>query len=91
MANGLEQKLAALEAAAASVRREIANGPCLGFGHDWVFAGSSNLGCHADCACGGPVYSCSKCGDCDYGDNSEADELRAECAADHPKGVEPWA
>lgn len=76
----LIDQLAKAEAEAARLRREIAQGPCVEFGHDWQFVGGSNLGCGPDCACSGPVYTCSKCGDCDYGDNEEADELRAECA-----------
>lgn len=77
----LTDQLAKVEAEANRIRREIANGPCREHGHDWQFAGGSNLGCCDDCGCGGPVYSCTKCGDSDYGDNEEADELRADCAA----------
>lgn len=53
--------------------------PCNVLGHKWVFLG----GAHASCECGGgcsvPVYECSACGDCDYGENVEADEIKAEC------------
>lgn len=77
--NSLEAQLNAAEAEANRLRREIAQGPCREVGHDWQFAGGSNLGCDEDCQCGGPVYTCTKCGDSDYGDNEEADELRADC------------
>ena len=52
--------------------------PCLILGHQWVFTGCAPCGC----AGGGhsiPVHECSACGDCDYGENEEADEVRAIC------------
>lgn len=79
--SALIEQLAELERQAAQIKREIASGPCLEFGHDFQFAGGTNLGCGDDCACGGAVYTCTKCGDCDYGDNEENDELRAACTA----------
>jgi hypothetical protein len=49
--------------------------------HDWQFIGGCNARCEvgADCGCSIPVHECSKCGDCDYGDNTEADEVRRQC------------
>jgi hypothetical protein len=50
--------------------------------HDWQFIGGRNAGCTVDigdCGCSVPVNECAKCGDCDYGDNSEADQVRAQC------------
>lgn len=52
--------------------------PCHVLGHKWVFTGGANCGCH-DCHCSVPVYRCQECGDYDYGDNEEADEIRSAC------------
>lgn len=49
-------------------------------GHDWQSVGGCNAGCHAECGCSVPVYTCSRCGDCDYGDNDEARVVRKRCA-----------
>lgn len=48
-------------------------------GHTWVSRGGCNAGCDDDCACSVPVHECAHCGDCDYGQNEEADEIRANC------------
>jgi hypothetical protein len=32
------------------------------------------------CGCSVPVNTCSQCGDCDYGDNEEAKDVRRVCA-----------
>ncbi len=50
-------------------------------GHDWHSIGGCNAGCHEDCSCSVPVNVCSRCGDCDYGKNDEAAEVRAHCDA----------
>lgn len=50
-------------------------------GHDWRILGGCNAGCHADCACSVPVNECGRCGDCDYGDNTEAEQVRVNCDA----------
>lgn len=52
--------------------------PCAVLGHKWEFSGGANCGC-PDGACSVPVHECDACGDCDYGDNDEADEVRADC------------
>jgi hypothetical protein len=49
-------------------------------GHDWQSTGGCNAGCHDDCSCSVPVRICTRCGDCDYGDNAEAEQVRADCA-----------
>lgn len=82
--NTLEEQLAEAEATANRLRREIAAGPCQEHGHDWQHHGGANAGCATDCACSVPVYVCSKCGDCDYGENPEAIQVRADCADLHP-------
>jgi hypothetical protein len=47
-------------------------------GHDWQFVGGCNCGCdEGDCSV--PVYACTRCGDCDYGENEEATEKRQKC------------
>jgi hypothetical protein len=54
---------------------------CAALGHDWVFIGGKNACCaDPDCCCSVPVHECRSCGDCDYGDNNEADQVRAACA-----------
>lgn len=76
----LQSALAEAEAQVHRLKREIAQGPCVEFGHDWQFIGGKN----AACGCSVPVNVCTKCGDCDYGDNADADEIIKSCAeADH--------
>lgn len=80
MKDTLVEQLERAEAEAARLRREIAQGPCREYGHDWQLKGGMNAGCGPDCGCSVPVHVCAKCGDCDYGDNTEANEARAACA-----------
>lgn len=49
-------------------------------GHDMKHVGGKNAGCSHDCGCSVPVYVCTRCGDCDYGDNDEAKQTMADCA-----------
>lgn len=51
--------------------------PCTILGHRWVFTGAANCGCPGG-GCSVPVHEC-ECGDCDYGDNADADEVRRRC------------
>ena len=53
-------------------------------GHDWQSIGGCSAGCDRGdwCCCSVPVNECSQCGDCDYGENEEADRVRADCAAE---------
>lgn len=76
----LAERLAEVEAEAAQLRREIAQGPCRKHGHDWKHIGGCNAGCCDHCGCSVPVHECTKCKDCDYGDNEEANEVRKRCA-----------
>lgn len=49
-------------------------------GHDWISMGGKNASCDTDaCGCSVPVNECSRCGECDYGDNEDADEVRKYC------------
>lgn len=50
-------------------------------GHDWQCTGGCNAGCHELCSCSVPVNVCRRCDTCDYGANSEAEAIRAECAS----------
>lgn len=54
--------------------------PCGVLGHRWVFSGGANCGCKDFLGCSIPVYECEACGDCDYGDNDDALEVRTHCA-----------
>lgn len=59
---------------------------CAVLGHNWVMRGGKNAGCTEDlrdCGCSVPVNECDACGDCDYGDNDEADAVRARCREKH--------
>lgn len=53
-------------------------------GHDWQSVGGCNAGCSDVCGCSVPVNTCVRCGDCDYGDNADADDIRANCRARMP-------
>lgn len=46
--------------------------------HDWKVEGYKSCGCD-EAHCSIPVYTCSRCGACDYGENAEADCVRADC------------
>lgn len=51
-------------------------------GHAWSSVGGANAGCGEDCFCSVPVHECSRCGECDYGENDEASEIRSACRVD---------
>ncbi len=57
-----------------------ADHPCSVLGHKWAFSGGANCGC-PDGGCSIPVHECDACGDCDYGDNADADDVREKCHA----------
>lgn len=48
--------------------------------HRWKFIGCGGCCCDDIGGCSLPVHQCEECGDCDYGDNPESDEIRAKCA-----------
>lgn len=77
----LYEELAQTEAKVEALRKQIAQGPCKEFGHTWVFYGGRNAGCSNACQCSIPVNICSKCAECDYGDNKEAIQIREDCAS----------
>lgn len=78
----IDQEIADAEAHVERLKLQKAQGSCAETGHDWRFIGGKNAGCDEDgCGCSVPVHECAKCGDCDYGDNAEATETVARCAA----------
>lgn len=52
---------------------------CFVLGHRWKFVGGRSCGCEDRGGCSVPVYRCEGCGDYDYGNNQEADEVRRLC------------
>lgn len=74
-------KLADARAEVARLERIAAAAPCRAVGCDMQSIGGMWCGCEGG-ACSVPVLQCTRCGDCDYGDNAEAAEKRAACAAD---------
>lgn len=66
------------------MQRDILNLYDCSEAHDWKSRGGCNAGCHKDCQCSVPVHECTRCGDCDYGQNEEADEVRRECRERNP-------
>lgn len=76
----LAKQIEDAEAEVARLKRLAAQATCRELGrHDMVFLGGANCGCE-DGSCSVPVHECSRCGDCDYGDNYEAKETRRRCA-----------
>lgn len=80
----LHEQIEAAKAEVLRLERIAAQGPCREFGHQWKSLGGANAGCGDDCGCSVPVNVCTKCGDCDYGDNDEADRTRQQCAEEQP-------
>lgn len=82
----LHQQLEDAKAKVRRIERQIATGECFRYGHDWKHVGGCNASCvlaeTGDCGCSVPVHVCTKCGDCDYGQNAEADEKRQRCMED---------
>jgi hypothetical protein len=65
---------------------------CYSGNHPWRLIGGRNAGCSRgvnDCICSVPVHECTRCGACDYGDNAEADQVRAECDCVPPRTATP--
>jgi hypothetical protein len=84
----LANELREAEANVEALKRRIAAATCAQIGeHDWKSVGGCNAGCDDDCCCSVPVHACTRCGDCDYGQNKWADETRAKCR--EKRGVKP--
>lgn len=77
----ISEKLLEAKAEVERLERAMLSATCKEAGHDWRTIGGANAGCGLYCGCSVPVYVCSKCNDSDYGDNSEADEIRTNCAS----------
>jgi hypothetical protein len=76
----LREELIEAEARTERLRRQISAAGCATAGHDWKHIGGRNAGCDdRDCSCSVPVHECAVCGDCDYGDNPEADQTVRRC------------
>lgn len=76
----LHEEIAEAEARVSALKRQLASEPCAAHGCDMQFYGGASAGCGDGCNCSVSVHVCSKCGDCDYGDNAEAIEIRRQCA-----------
>lgn len=79
MTGTLGDRLEAARAEVARLERQIAASTCAEVGHRWKSLGGANAGCCDDCHCSVPVHECEVCGDCDYGDNAEAAEIKRTC------------
>jgi hypothetical protein len=77
----LQAQLDHAEAEVHRLKRQIGGATCAEIGScDWVMKGGRNAACKGwECACSVPVHICSRCGDCDYGENEEARETIAAC------------
>lgn len=77
----LAEQIEAARAVLEHLERQASAATCAELGrHDWQSIGGCNAGCDKDCACSIPVLECSRCKDCDYGENDEAAEVRRDCA-----------
>ena len=75
----LAEQLEAARAEVARLERRAAQATCAEIGHRWKSMGGANCGCHPDAYCSVAVHECTVCGDCDYGENAEADSQRRDC------------
>lgn len=84
----LAERLDAARAEVAHLERQAAAATCVELGrHDWQSMGGANCGCEFvgddgfkyPGPCSVPVNHCTRCGDCDYGENDEATGVRLEC------------
>lgn len=57
--------------------------PCKTLGHRWKHVGGKNCGCPGRSGCSVPVHQCEACGDYDYGDNEESEEIIRHCKETH--------
>jgi hypothetical protein len=82
MSGNLAERLDDARAAVERLEREAAQATCRELGrHDMQSIGGRNCGCHEDACCSVPVMVCTRCGECDYGDNDEAREIVRACRA----------
>jgi hypothetical protein len=76
----LAKQIADAKAEVARLERIAQTATCSDLGHDWKSMGGANCGCDEG-HCSVPVHECSRCGDCDYGENEWAGRQREACAA----------
>lgn len=78
----LAKRLADAKAEVERLERQAGAATCAEMGeHDWKLLGGRNAGCrHDGCGCSVPVSVCTRCGDCDYGDTPEGQEIIRACA-----------
>lgn len=76
----LADQIADARATLDRLEHQAAGATCVELGHNWQSTGGCNCGCHEDASCSVPVNICTRCKDCDYGDNREAREIRERCA-----------
>lgn len=75
----LTDELREAEDRVAALKRRLASADCRVEGCDMQHSGGMNAACGEHCGCSVPVYTCTRCGDSDYGDNPEANAKRLEC------------
>jgi hypothetical protein len=75
----LADKIADAKAELERLERLAASATCADLGHDWQSIGGCNAGCDPNCSCSVPVNECTRCKDCDYGQNEEAAQVRRDC------------
>jgi hypothetical protein len=67
----------------AELEQRAAVATCAELGrHEWESTGGCACGCWED-ACSVPVHHCTRCGECDYGCNEDASEVRRKCKERH--------
>ena len=90
----LADRLEAARAEVARLERIAATATCRELGCNMQHAGGANCGCmltddegnETPGSCSVPVHKCGRCGDCDYGENAEATEVKARCEDGFPNG-----
>ncbi len=75
----LSEKIMEAQSRLELLQRLASMATCEEMGHRMVHLGGVNCGCFKDACCSIPVHTCSRCGDCDYGDNIEAKATKAAC------------
>lgn len=86
----LTEEINAARVNLARLERIAATATCRELGCDMQSTGGANCGCEFEVqhhgetiivsgCCSVPVNKCSRCGDCDYGDNADATETRRSC------------
>lgn len=83
----LSEQLEAARAEVERIERAVAAATCAEVGHRWISKGGMNAACEIGsdlCNCSIPVNMCAVCGDCDYGENDEARQIREDCRFRNP-------